>query len=305
MSAFLIAAAFVALVAIFGRRHWRVFKSDIADVWRQAKDEWDEGVANTRARENMAEEEQLIAWYCSLARPALLLSPAQETPPGDAAAWLGGPVWFADGETWPSDEAGLPLECVAQLDFGALPPLPGFPAQGVARVFVGRDDVFGANFDKPDRSAAMVLWHDGPRNGGRLEPALALTSDDGSPFMDERHREAGMPLAAERIDDLPDAYDWRVRAELAKHNDSDALEDRLYELAEARPAGHRIGGYPSFTQYDFREPGKNDNFDVTLLALTSDDTIMWGDVGEAMFLIRSEDLARRDFSRVAFYWDCH
>ena len=32
---------------------------------------------------------------------------------------------------------------------------------------------------------------------------------------------------------------------------------------------------------------------------------MWGDVGEAVFMIRADDLAARDFSRVAFYWDCH
>jgi uncharacterized protein YwqG len=32
---------------------------------------------------------------------------------------------------------------------------------------------------------------------------------------------------------------------------------------------------------------------------------MWGDVGEAVFMIRSTDLANGDFGQVAFSWDCH
>ena len=71
------------------------------------------------------------------------------------------------------------------------------------------------------------------------------------------------------------------------------------------PIVHHVGGYPSFTQSDFREAGHYDDYDRTLLRLTSDAHIGWGDVGEAVFLIRRADLAARDFSRVAFSWDCH
>ena len=85
----------------------------------------------------------------------------------------------------------------------------------------------------------------------------------------------------------------------------DSVQERIGQLAETREFAHKVGGHPTFTQYDFREPGKHAEFDVLLLGLSSDDAIMWGDVGEASFMIRADDLARRDFSRVAFYWDCH
>ena len=49
----------------------------------------------------------------------------------------------------------------------------------------------------------------------------------------------------------------------------------------------------------------HDDLDVLLLGLSSDETIMWGDVGEAGFYIRRADFDRRDFTRVGFYWDCH
>ena len=93
--------------------------------------------------------------------------------------------------------------------------------------------------------------------------------------------------------------------EYAGRPGQDDVENELFEINETREFAHRIGGYPSFTQYDFRKRGENDDLDVVLLGLSSDDAIMWGDVGEAAFYIRHSDLERRDFSRVAFYWDCH
>nr|WP_299908016.1 DUF1963 domain-containing protein [Sphingomonas bacterium] len=40
------------------------------------------------------------------------------------------------------------------------------------------------------------------------------------------------------------------------------------------------------------------------MRLTSDDYLLWGDVGEAVFLLPADDLRRRDWSRVAYSWDC-
>jgi uncharacterized protein YwqG len=85
--------------------------------------------------------------------------------------------------------------------------------------------------------------------------------------------------------------------------------DALYAFVEsdevARPMRHHTGGYPAYTQSDVHYQSAFADHDHVLLRLTSDDTIMWGDVGECVFLIRSEDLKRGDFSRVAYSWDCH
>jgi uncharacterized protein YwqG len=65
-----------------------------------------------------------------------------------------------------------------------------------------------------------------------------------------------------------------------------------------------LGGHPVNTQCDFRAPGRYDDYDRTLLRLTSDRNIMWGDRGEAVFMIRRRDLLMRDFSAVIFHRDC-
>ena len=253
------------------------------------------------------EAASFVAAYRRLSRPALLLRPdvTAEAPPSGAS--LGGPAWFAPGEEWPRNPAGQPLQFIAQLDFARLPRLDRFPAHGVARFFVGRDDLWGVDFDAPDRSDVRVLWHEGPQAGGRYEPAVPLMPNEYSPFQHETVRTTGVALRAEPIEDLPDFYSWQLQELLEPHagEGMQAVEDRLSAVADARAVGHRIGGHPTFTQYDFRKRGDHDDLDVVLLGVTSDDTIMWGDMGEAVFLVRAADLERRDFTRVAFYWDCH
>lgn len=288
------------LLVIKRRPHLRRdVKDEFADVVREAKEEVDQSKQEKEAQ-------ALVEFYRGLARPALLLRPDKESEAVTEGARLGGPVWFADGEEWPRGPDGERLEFVAHLDFSRLPPLAGFPSQGVARFFVGRDDIWGVNFDAPDQSNVRVLWHDGPQSGGRTEAPAPWGEDENSPFESVSVRTDGLALRPEPIEDLPDFYSWQLQQRLEQHSDlSQETENLLFEIAETREYGHRIGGHPTFTQYDFRQPGKFDDFDVLLLGLSSDDSIMWGDVGEAGFYVRREDLDRRDFSRVAFYWDCH
>lgn len=255
-----------------------------------------------------SERADVLDAYRALARPAVLLRPDPTADIDAAAARLGGPAWLAEGEQWPLDAGGNRLEFVAQIDFARLPPLEGFPTEGIARFFVAADDLWGADFDHPDRSGIAVLWHEGPKDSGRLEAPWPPSDDDYSPFQKLAVRENGLALGAAMVLDLPDPYSWQAQAltdGLGRRPGVEALEDELFTLAEAREQAHKVGGHPSFTQYDFRDAGPNREFDVLLLGLTSDEAVMWGDVGEASFMIRSADLASRDFTRVAFYWDCH
>ncbi len=302
MGYILLAAVLGLAVAVTMFRHphlWRDVKEKFTDAVSDAKDEVDRF---KQARE----AEALIEFYRSLARPALLLRPDVEMDVKSAAARLGGPAWFADGEAWPRGPDGEMLEFVAQFDLARLPPLEGFPARGVARFFVGRGDIWGANFDAPDRSNVRVLWHDGPQSAGRHEDPPPWGADENSPFESVSVRSNGLALRPEPAHDLPDFYSWQLQQRLEQDSElTGETENTLFDIAEEHEFAHRIGGHPSFTQYDFRQPGKYDDLDVLLLGLSSDSSIMWGDVGEAGFYIRREDLDRRDFSRVAFYWDCH
>jgi uncharacterized protein YwqG len=311
---YLVLAFALALVVLYLRRP-HLF-TDLRDELRAAVDD---AKAEMAARKNSAEPaagepisddeaDEIIGWYRAQTRPALLLEPNAEANALSAPARLGGKVWFAEGEEWPRGPDSEPLEFVAHLDFSRLPPLDGFPSEGIARFFVGRDDIWGADLDAPDKSNVRVLWHDGPATGGRLEDPLHWGKDQNSPFESVSLRENGLALRPKPIEDLPDFYSWQLQEELDRYAGrlgQDELENELFEIVETREYAHRIAGYPSFTQYDFRKRGEHDDLDVVLLGLSSDDAIMWGDVGEAAFYIRRSDLERRDFSRVAFYWDCH
>ena len=312
MSALLLLAGAAAILFVVAskrtraaiRKEWQTLVTQARADVHQGKWESQNPVGEPVSDE---EADELIRWYRSLARPAVVLTPGSG-PAEEGGARLGGGPWLSDDEQWPSDRAGQKLEFVAQVDFARLPRLEGFPTAGLLRFFIGRNEIFGANFDAPDRGDIAVLWHSGAMEGGRREPALALSANDGSPFQDEAVRTGGIALDAALASDLADSYSWQVEARLAgqrRRPGISEVEDELFNLAEQRPSGHRIGGHATFTQFDFRTPGRFDDFDVVLLALTSDKTIMWGDMGEAVFLIRAEDLARRDFSRVVFYWDCH
>lgn len=92
---------------------------------------------------------------------------------------------------------------------------------------------------------------------------------------------------------------------LKKHGyDTEKLYENEYEKHNSR-----IGGYPVFTQSDPRDAECTD-CDTLLFQLDSfsergsNSEIMWGDMGIANFFISKDALARCDFSKVMFNWDC-
>lgn len=246
-------------------------------------------------------------WHASLALPAVELLPAPERPVAAGGTRIGGPVWLPEGEEWPADARGVPLEFVAQVDFAALPPLPDFPTSGLLQFFVGRDDLFGAVFEDPQRGSARVLWRPDGLEGARPHPQPALGADESHPWERTAVRDAGLPLAGRPGVHMPGAGDWRIEERLKgqlRRPGIEELDDVLDDDAGEPPQLHHVGGHPVFTQHDFRAPGHCDEYDRTLLRLTSDRNLIWGDCGEAVFLVRQSDLLRRDFSSAIFHWDC-
>lgn len=255
-----------------------------------------------------ATEEQIAAFE---ARAAELTLPSiqLEAAPGaaePAGTRVGGPAWLADGEEWPQGRDGRPMEFLAQIDFGALPPLSDFPTKGLLQFFIARDDLFGANLDDPSRSDVRLLWRPKPLVDGSLHEQLPLSELDSTPF-DGDVREAGRALrgspSARRpaggslpLEQLADDIGIGNASNL--YDFSDPFED------EDEPPHRFVGGHPRFVQWDFRKPGFLDDYDRVLLQLDSSSGLQWGDCGWAVFMIRRADLLARDFSRVAYSWDC-
>ena len=87
----------------------------------------------------------------------------------------------------------------------------------------------------------------------------------------------------------------------------DEAADALYDAYDARVPPLPdvwLGGHPDFTQADVREDPRYREHTEVLLQVSVSDAVMFGDSGEASFLIRPADLAAGRFERAVYTWDC-
>lgn len=256
--------------------------------------------------EEKADFEHFVA---GLAMPAVVLTPA-DGPLRTGGARLGGPVWLHEGEAWPTGRDGAAMEFVAQLDFADLPQLPDFPSSGVLQFFVANDDLFGVDFDDLAAGDIALRWYESLDLPGRLEPPPPALGDDRncSPWIDDGVREHGRPLAGALVEQQAQWGDWRIDARAEGWLNRPGfreLDDALIDRPGGAELRHHVGGQAVFTQNDPRSDPRYQGHDRCLLRVTSDDAIMWGDVGEAVWLIPQAALRARDWGQVIFSWDCH
>lgn len=99
------------------------------------------------------------------------------------------------------------------------------------------------------------------------------------------------------------------------HFDEMPFCEDVYNLPEENKtflkAGHRIGGYPKFSQEDPRKHIDSIKDYELLFQLDSEVSeqkkvsIMWGDFGVGSFFIHPDDLKKRDFTNVFFSYDSY
>lgn len=251
---------------------------------------------------------------------------------------MGGVPYFPKEMEYPTvregDDKGKPLYFLAQLNFGELPHIKGFPEKGILQFFIGCDNEdlsYGLNFkDLCDQNAFRVIFHE---NVVTDENALYSKSD--MPELDNRGHlpfNGEIRLAAEKSERMTITNgDYRYEdAVLAAYNETFGMNlERIYgddckmccnpddielfdAILEARcTIGTRMGGYPYFVGdapcYVFPDLAGHT---VLLFQSASEDIegdydyIDWGNHGgTANFLITPENLAKRDFSRVLYTWD--
>lgn len=249
-------------------------------------------------------------WQANNALPAVDLAPAGPAPATPGGNRIGGPVWLAAGETWPTDRRGKPMVFLAQVDFAAMPRLPDYPKSGVLQFFIAHNDTYGADFQRPEKSEFRVIWHPTFATGGRIVRNTlhkgAIVGMD-SPLEGKRSL-VGIALVPKASRRGPTYNDWKfVRdfGELYQRNGWGRLNALLDAHFGEKREVHHVGGHPEFVQDDWRmfrpEYRKADR---VLLNLWSDETLMWGDAGQGQFLIARGDLLKRDFSKVWYQWDC-
>jgi uncharacterized protein YwqG len=237
---------------------------------------------------------------------------------------IGGLPHLPGAIEWPAWD-GEPLSFLAQiaLDEMQVPsPLAGLPASGMLYFFYDREQSTWG-FDPEDRGSWKVLHANAPSSVRRDAPA-------GMPHEGVYPEK---PVRFVPIDSFPGWERLRVPADLPYAQASRLIEG-AHEARTAAFAGmprHQLGGYPDPEQGDEMElecqlashglycgdgSGYKDPRAATLRAGASDwklllqlDTddgagVMWGDAGRLYFWIRSQDLAKGDFSNVWMVLQC-
>lgn len=230
---------------------------------------------------------------------------------------IGGEPYLPLDTAYPVDSNGNPLALLAQFNFAEIPSLPNFPDQGILQFYIAADDLYGMNFDdQQQQSGFKVLYFDQViADAAQLKQdfsELEFDEDAYLPFTGQYSIEFNLtsqPISlgdfafAPKILAVEELYDFEDRFEGGDFED-DFIEP-YDEVASA--SGHRLGGYPYFTQTDPRQYNEKVQDYVLLFQLDTDDAeneIMWGDSGVGNFFIHPEDLKNRDFSKVLYNWDC-
>lgn len=237
---------------------------------------------------------------------------------------FGGIPYFPKDMEFPTDSKEKMLRLLAQINCKDIKGLEDFPDRGILQFFVLNNDVSGLNFDDATlQDTFRVIYH------GKIDETVS-----------ERDiRERYHPYMEGDEDYFPIQGEFRLEFKL--NNESISQEDyrteemfvqlfnsksrdmkitKIYDLDEDlyneyaekyQGGGHKMGGYPFFTQEDPRGYQENlQDMDVLLLQIDSDfggnqENIMWGDSGVCNFFINGELLKNRDFSKVAYNWDCY
>lgn len=225
---------------------------------------------------------------------------------------VGGYPYLPLGFHYPSNTAGEKLNFLAQINFAELPPNNVYPSEGILQFYVGTDGLYGMDFDfKNTARNYQTIYH----------PTIDEECQADFYFLDELRKNVMSPFEGiekpflmhfEPKTEFVPARDYHFN-ELFKcfpyelFDQFNEKSEELYDFYLKRfdSSGHKFGGYAFFTQEDprlFADPVKG--FEL-LFQLDTGSGIVWGDMGIGGFFISKEDLAKRDFSRVVFNWDCH
>jgi uncharacterized protein YwqG len=226
---------------------------------------------------------------------------------------IGGQPSLPSETPWPLDEKGKPMIFLAQINYAQMPPLEGYPAQGVISFFVMDDDLNGCRFPSVGADGFQVLFH--PDAQTLVRRALPENDWDFSPLSDTLIKE-GRPLSGRACIGSLSQNSGEVSA-ITKDWYPDCPK-AIWEEFENQTASEistpfYYGGHPDFTQQDFRRKGASPDYTPyteVLLQLgflsgrKTELEVCWGDAGEACFLATKADLAAKQFDKLAYNWDC-
>ena len=251
-----------------------------------------------------------------------------DTKPSLFDSKVGGIGYVPRDAKIPEDSEGVQLRLLAQIDCAEIT-LEDFPHQGLLQFWIYDDDLSGADFDHPTvQNGFRILYHESVdptvTEAEVLEKTLPFPEDE-SFFPVEKEVALKLKKSMESLSFSDYRFDKKFAEKFNQLSPEEPIEEpydldiNMWDIEEPickqflenSGWGHKIGGFPAFTQSDPRDCMENaDRFDTLLLQIDSgtiDDSheIMWGDSGICNFFIHSEALRNCDFSEVLYNWDCY
>lgn len=226
----------------------------------------------------------------------------------DTHSFIGGlPYWNEEFE-WPHDSEGEPLMFFAQVNLQEVDKrVKNFlklPDEGYIQFFHGSDDLMGMDLETKDHSenVSKILYFKHAEDNHNLISPFKNKIDTYEDFSPLENIEERVFIKGKYFDMKP--YPNSVDSPDYGQGIDDYMD--FYENSEEEYYALWLGGYPHFTQADFREyVDKKDRDKYVLLAGSeSKNDVMWGDMGAAGFWITEEMIKNRSFDDNFIYWDC-
>ena len=246
---------------------------------------------------------------------------------------FGGVPYLPKDKEVPKNKENEQLTLLAQINIDELPENNIYPMkEGILQFWILNDDILGLDYDTHLGDGFKVVYYKEIDKSVTEEEILEKYKpykDEDSYFPIEGEFSLNFKLTDGYFSDSNDDFREIVDREMKKFYDEnkdkyseilkiydkenqlnyweiwDILEEDKEIGEKLFGAGHKIGGFPDFTQSDIREVG---DYEILLLQIDSDRTekneIMWGDCGIANFFIREKDLKEFNFNKAIYNWDC-
>ena len=265
-------------------------------------------------------------------KPMIKISLSDDKPNLFQSKFGGVPYLPKDMEV-PKNKENEQFTLLAQINIEELPKNNIYPMEeGMLQFWILNDDVLGLDYDTHLGNGFKVVYYKEIDKSVTEEEVLEKYKpykDEDSYFPIEREFSLSFKLTDGYFSDSNDDFREIVDREMKKfhienkekykeilkvYNDKEYLSYwDIWDILEEDKkigeilfeSGHKIGGFPNFTQSDIREIG---DYEILLLQIDSEGTekneIMWGDCGIANFFIREKDLKELNFEKVIYNWDC-
>lgn len=265
-------------------------------------------------------------------KPMINISLSDDKPNLFQSKFGGLPYLPKDREV-PKNKENEQLTLLAQINIEELPENNIYPMkEGILQFWILNDDILGLDYDTNLGDGYKIIYYKDIDKSVTEEEILEKYKpykDEDSYFPVEGEFSLSFKLTDGYFSDSNDDFREIVDREMKKFYDEnkdkyseilkiydkenqlnyweiwDILEEDKEIGEKLFGAGHKIGGFPDFTQSDIREVGE---YEILLLQIDSVGTkkneIMWGDCGIANFFIREKDLKELNFDKAIYNWDC-